>query len=144
MQVSDQQRSEAHAWLLRFHEANDALDAAAVGRFHAEGSVVRFGNADPIIGRSKIEEHFGNVFPLLEVMKHRVVRFDVLHDRIYQEASITYVIRGDEEKKEITISGLAVIGKRPNEEVMSFFDVYLDWSPVQERLQLVLAKLKTK
>lgn len=64
---------------------------------------------------------------------------DVLQDRIYQEADILYVVKGDPERKEIFIPGMAVFGRKPGDEKMSFFTVYLDPTALQERIKAVAA-----
>lgn len=64
---------------------------------------------------------------------------DVLPDRIYQEADIRYVAKGDPERKEISITGMAVFGRKPGDEKMSFFTVYLDPTALRERIMAVAA-----
>ena len=70
-------------------------------------------------------------------MKHTIGHVDVLPDRIYQEATIDYVLKGDEEKKVVSVQGMAIFGKRVDEDKMRFFTVYLDTSPLVERVRVV-------
>ena len=47
-----------------------------------------------------------------------VGHIDVLPDRIYQEANITYVVKNDPRKEAITVRGFAVYFKGVEEERM--------------------------
>ncbi len=68
---------------------------------------------------------------------------DVVDDTIYQAAEITYVVKGDQEKKEILVPGMAVFFRMPAGDleagkIMSL-DVFIDPSPLVERMKEVEA-----
>lgn len=44
-------------------------------------------------------------------MKHTIGHVDVVGDRVYQEADIEYVLKGDPEGRVIRVQGMAVFGK---------------------------------
>jgi len=76
-------------------------------------------------------------------MKHEILHFDVVENRIYQSASISYVIRNDPEDKIIRVLGMAVFHLVPMGEeeagMMQRFDVYLDPTPIGARIKEVAA-----
>jgi hypothetical protein len=78
---------------------------------------------------------FKQQFGLLDMMKHEIGHIDVLPDRIYQYASISYKVKGDTEV--IRIPGLAVFHKTPEERKMRRFDVFIDNSPVLAEMKSV-------
>ncbi|QKX62912.1 uncharacterized protein TRUGW13939_10080 [Talaromyces rugulosus] len=132
--------SQAIAWLTNFHKVMDAMDASiAIPALFTEDSTLRFGDNPPCTGHAELLNFFNSQFPLLESMKHIIKHVDVLPDRIYQEAEIHYVIKNDPEKKDIVVKGMAVFGKKPDEDRLSFFDVYLDSSQIKERVEAVLS-----
>ena len=64
----------------------------------------------------------------------RIGHVDITPDRIYQEATITYVVKNDPSKEEFATKGFAVFHKRVDEEVVRRFDVYGDFSAVYARM----------
>lgn len=70
-------------------------------------------------------------------MQHTITHLDVAPDRVYQEADIRYVVKGDPGRKEIMIKGIAIFGRKPEEEKMRFFTVYLDPTALLERVKAV-------
>ena len=59
---------------------------------------------------------------------------DVTPERIYQAATIRYVVKGDEKREEFVVKGFAVVHKRVDEDVASGIDVYGDFSAVFARM----------
>ena len=55
-------------------------------------------------------------------------------ERIYQEAKITYVVKGDPKEDEIIVKGFAVFHKGYDDERVRRFDVYGDFSNVYARM----------
>lgn len=139
MKAQDQ-HAEAIEWLQEFHKHMDALDSnLAIPKFYTDDCILTFASSPAITGKSNIIDFFDSQFPYLESMKHTIKHVDVLQDRIYQEADILYVVKGDPERKEIFIPGMAVFGRKPGDEKMSFFTVYLDPTALQERIKAVAA-----
>ena len=136
--VDHDTNAAAHAWLTDFHAIGDSLDPkASVAKFYTEDCVMQFPGLPQLKGHTEILNFFERQFLLLESMKHTITHFDVLPDRIYQEATISYVVKGDSEKKPVEVQGIAMFGKGVNEDKMSFFTVYLNPAPLQERIQWV-------
>ncbi|KGO47707.1 Nuclear transport factor 2 [Penicillium expansum] len=133
-------KTSAIEWLQQYHAAGDALNPdVSVPKFYTTDCVMRFPGQPPLQGHDAIKGFFKMQFSLLDSMTHTIGHVDVLPDRIYQEAKIDYVVKGDPEQKVIKIDGLAVFGRRVGEERMSFFTVYLDPRPLLERKQMVAA-----
>lgn len=59
---------------------------------------------------------------------------DVTPERIYQEATIRYVVKGDSKREEFVVKAFAVFHKRVDEDVVRRFDVYGDFSAVYARM----------
>lgn len=79
-----------------------------------------------------------------DLLCSRVVSFDVLPDKIYQVARISYKVKGDPAKETFIVPGLAVFHKKPEDTKIHRFDVYIDISPVFKRIQEVAASRDTK
>ena len=139
--VEQDMSAAARAWLTDFHAIGDSLDAkASVAKFYTEDCVMQFPGRPQLKGHTEILTFFEQQFLFLESMKHTITHFDVFPDRIYQEATISYVVKGDPEKKPVEILGIAIFGKGVNEDKMSFFTVYLNPAPLQERIQWVASQ----
>ena len=85
------------------------------------------------------------VLSVVSRFTHRFPRLlDVISNKIYLRATISYRAKGDPEHKDVTIPGFAVCFF-PNEltvdggfDKMSRFEVYLDSTPLQERIAVAL------
>jgi hypothetical protein len=139
---SEMKDAAAQQWLLDFHAAGDSLNPEPwVLTFFSPDCEMRFPGQPILRGHKEIIAFFKRQFANLDSMKHTIRHFDTLPDRIYQEATISYVVRADPEKEQIDIPGIAIFGKGVSEERMSFFTVYLDPSPLHEKIRSVSAVL---
>lgn len=137
---SPETKASTIEWLQQYHAAGDALDPdVSVPRFYTPDCVMRFPGQPPLKGHEAIKGFFKKQFSLLDRMTHTIGHVDVAPDRIYQEAKIEYVVKGDPEQMIIKIDGLAVFGRRVGEDQMSFFTVFLDPRLLLERKQAVAA-----
>ncbi|OOF94626.1 hypothetical protein ASPCADRAFT_208288 [Aspergillus carbonarius ITEM 5010] len=132
------QTAAAKLWLQNFHFLNDQLNPEmSVPQCFTHDCEFRFPGHPLLKGQEAIINFFKQQSTVLESMKHIIEHIDVLPDRIYQEASIEYVLKPDPEKNVVHINGIAIFGKRADEDKMRFFTVYLDPSPLVERLRVV-------
>ncbi|CAI7618074.1 unnamed protein product [Penicillium glandicola] len=93
-------------WLREYHAAGDALNPdVSVPKFYTPDCVMRFPGQPPLQGHDAIKGFFTKQFSLLDRMTHTIGHVDVVSDRIYQEAKIEYVVKGDPEQKVIKIDG---------------------------------------
>lgn len=130
--------ASAYSWVQKFHAAGDRLRPdESVSEFYSADCVMEFPGQPARIGQGDIRGFFEAQFAHLESMKHTIKTVDALPDKIYQEATISYVVKGDPEKKTIDIQGIAIFGKKADEDVMSYFRVYLDPAPLLERIKQV-------
>ncbi|KAJ5164566.1 Nuclear transport factor 2 [Penicillium coprophilum] len=131
-------KASAIEWLQRYHASGDALNPdVSVPEFYTPDCVMAFPGQPQLQGHDAIKTFFKQQFSIIDRMTHTIGRVDVVADRIYQEAKIEYVLKGDPEQKVIKIDGLAIFGKRAEEDQMSFFTVYLDPRELLERKQIV-------
>ncbi len=128
-----QLKENALAWLKQFHAAGDSLNAEYITEFYTEDAVLQFGNNPLLEGRQNIVNMFKKQFGLFDMMKHEIGHIDVLPDRIYQYAVISYKVKGDTEV--IKIPGLAVFHKTPEERKIRRFDVFIDTSPLMAKMK---------
>jgi hypothetical protein len=68
-------------------------------------------------------------------MKHTIISVDVLADKIYHEASIRYIVKGDDQ--EVLLQALTGFGKLEVEDKISYSHSYMDPGPLQERERIV-------
>lgn len=67
----------------------------------------------PVIKGDEVRQMFNNVLGQLDQMIHEIRYFDYVAPRIYQAATIRYLVKGDsQERDEITIPGFAVFAVR--------------------------------
>lgn len=102
-------RDALQSWLLAFHDSTEALDAAAtVDKFFVPEIEVQYANNPVVKGRDTALGFFDSAFKALDYMHHDIEYFDfVAPDRLYQAATIKYVVKGDDREKDmITIPGI--------------------------------------
>ena len=123
---------------MRWHEAGDALNATNwMTNFWREDAELKFAEYPLVKGRTALIEFFDGQFALLDLMKHTIKTVDIIGDKVYQEATITYMVKGDPEQKKIDLQGIAVYGRKPGDEKINFLTVYLDPTELNERMALV-------
>ena len=131
-----QSKHDALEWLKQFHTAGDSLNAEnSITQFYTEDAILQFGNNPLLQGRQNLIDMFKTQFERLDMMKHEIGHIDVLPDRIYQYAHISYRVKGDTEV--IKIPGFAVFHKTPQESKIRRFDVFIDTSPLVARMKAV-------
>ncbi|KAI9038830.1 nuclear transport factor 2 family protein [Aspergillus affinis] len=135
MSSTSEIQTQVLKWLQAYHASGDSMNPhTSVPEFYTEDCEMIFPGKEPIKGHAQIIAFFGQQFQTLASMKHTIGHVDVVEDRIYQEANIEYVLKGDPEEKVIKVQGLAVFGKGVRDERMKFFKVFLDPSPIFKRV----------
>ncbi|KAJ5263314.1 hypothetical protein N7478_010919 [Penicillium angulare] len=104
-------------WLEGFHQASASLDADKwLDEFMTDDIELQYSN-EPVIKGSAVREMFKSTFGLLDMMIHEIEYFDYVAPRIYQAATIRYLVKGDNPKTdEITIPGFAVFFVREDDD----------------------------
>lgn len=126
-------------WLLDWHSSTETLDAKlCVGKFFTSDIELRYANNPPAKGRDAALQFFDSAFKALEMMHHDIEYFDfIAPDRLYQAATIKYVVKGDNlEKDMITIMGLMSIWlvEEDGRLKVKRNDIFLDASQVFARM----------
>lgn len=102
-------RSALESWLLDYHKTTTSLDASATARKCLTHKVeVRYGNHEEVKCTGAVEGCFEVAFSASDVSIHETECFDsVALDRLYQAATIEYVVKRDDKKTQlISILGL--------------------------------------
>ncbi|KAI1417430.1 hypothetical protein F5Y13DRAFT_152809 [Hypoxylon sp. FL1857] len=131
-------RSEVRAWLERFHAANDSLDTSRLADIYAKGTKVQFGNMPIINGLDELQNFFAGTWAKLEMMHHEIEDFDMVDNRIYQPCHITWQVKNDPEKEEITVPAFAVVHLVTSGEEKGLVGraaYYMDGAPLMAALQ---------
>ncbi|KAG0648334.1 Phosphoserine aminotransferase [Hyphodiscus hymeniophilus] len=170
MALQTKSRDEVNAWLHAFHHAADSLTTTTLPKFYTEDATLNFANNEPLVGLSNIiyvstllysfihsdlkhiftrvhKQFFNVAFPQLESMKHDVIDFDVVKDKIYMSCTITYVVKNDPKQEKFRIPAFGVFHLVPvseqlgqkGEALLRRFDVYLDAQSVWGRMGEVTA-----
>ncbi|PLB48409.1 NTF2-like protein [Aspergillus steynii IBT 23096] len=135
MPTTTQIQTQTLKWLQAYHASGDSMDPhTSVPKFYAEDCEMLFPGQPPIKGHAQIIAFFERQFQILASMKHTIGHVDVAEDRVYQEADIEYVLKGDPEGQVIKVQGMAVFGKGVHDERMRFFKVFLDPEAILKRV----------
>ena len=134
-------QQDTEAWLRDFYAAGDALDSESWLRmFWTEDATLEFAGNPAVDGADSIQEFFASRFAALKSMKHTVLSVDIFPDKVWHEASITYVLKDDDQ--EVTLRACTVFGKALGETKISFSHSYLNPQPLMERKLLVEQRKK--
>ncbi|CAF0828826.1 unnamed protein product [Adineta ricciae] len=135
--LNPEQIEASQAWVYRFYRLFDSLEVDQwIEEFYNPDSVVHFGNFPPMEGAEVLRAHFKRQNAQLLSMRHDLKHIDVFPDRIYVQNEATFVVKNDPERKEIKFPAVCLFWKNINEKKSSTIDVYLDPSPLLERLHM--------
>jgi len=127
-------QKDPETWLRAFYAAGDALDPQPwLSAYWTEDASLDFGGQPPIKGAINIQQFFASRFEALKSMKHTIVSMDVFPNKLYHEALVTYVLKGDVE--DITLRACTVFGKAIDEDRISFSHSYMDAGPLMARMR---------
>lgn len=103
----------------------DRMDAKAFASYLAEDCVLRFANADEVVGRDAIEEGIAGFFTTIKGISHHVVgQWDVDDTTIVQfEATYT---RMDDRK--VTVPAVTIY--RSSGDLIDDYRIYVDLTPI--------------
>ncbi|OBT64037.1 hypothetical protein VE03_06716 [Pseudogymnoascus sp. 23342-1-I1] len=121
-----------------FHQASAALDTDRwLDEFMTDDVELQYANS-PVIKGVEVRQMFKNVLGELDAMTHEIRYFDYVAPRIYQAATIRYLVKGDNQTTdEITIPGFAVFSVRKDDagQVKCYrAETFLDPSAVFQRI----------
>jgi ketosteroid isomerase-like protein len=103
----------------------DRMDAKAFASHLAEDCLLRFGNADEVVGRRAIEEVIAGFFTTINGLSHRIVdQWEVDNTTIIQ-LEATYTRKDD---RKVTIPAVAVWQR--GSDLIDDYRIYVDQTPV--------------
>jgi ketosteroid isomerase-like protein len=103
----------------------DRMDAKAFASHLADDCLLRFGNADEVVGRHAIEESIAGFFTTIKGISHQIVdQWDVDDTRIIQ-LEATYTRKDD---RKVTLPAVAVW--RRGSDLIDDYRIYVDLAPV--------------
>jgi ketosteroid isomerase-like protein len=103
----------------------DRMDAKAFASYLAEDCVLRFANADEVVGRDAIEEAIAGFFGTIKGISHQVIEHWDVDDTTIVRSEATYTRKDD---REVTVP--AVTTWRRGGELIDEYRIYVDLSPV--------------
>jgi ketosteroid isomerase-like protein len=103
----------------------DRMDAKAFASHLAEDCLLRFGNAQELVGRQAIEESIAGFFTTINGISHQIVDQWDIDDTTIIQLEATYT-RKDERK--VTLPAVAVW--RRGSELIDDYRIYVDLGPV--------------
>jgi hypothetical protein len=104
----------------------DRMDADAWASHLAPGAVMRFGNADPVLGRAHCRDALAALFARIGGLRHQIVERWEHGAATIVESSVTYV-RTD--GREVTLPAVTIY-RTDDEDLIFDYRVYVDPSPV--------------
>ncbi|UJR32784.1 hypothetical protein I4U23_020246 [Adineta vaga] len=139
--LTPEQIEESQAWVYKFYRSFDSLEVDPwLEEFYKPDTVVNFGNFPPMNGIEVMRAHFKQQNSQLLSMKHRMKHIDVFADRIYAQNEATFIVKNDPEHKEIKLQAVCLFWKNINEKTATSIDVFLDPSPLLERIHMFLTQ----
>lgn len=132
-------REAIQSWLLDFHESTATLDAKyCTERFFTPDIELQYANNPVVSGREDATDFFDKAFRALDSMSHEIVYFDfVAPDKVYQAATIKYVVKGDDQAKDmIEIPAMMTVWLREDQGRLRIrkSEIYLDASRLFTRM----------
>jgi ketosteroid isomerase-like protein len=112
-------------WVRELYAAIDRKDNDAFVSKFATDIWVRFGNAEPVVGREANRAAFRRFFDAIRAIRHRIDHAHYLGDSIVLEFTVTYT-RLD--GREVTVPAASVF--ELDGELATRFQVYVDQTPL--------------
>jgi ketosteroid isomerase-like protein len=103
----------------------DRMDAKAFASYLAEDCVLRFANADEVVGRDAIEKAIAGFFGTIKGLSHRIVEQWDVDDTTIVQNEATYT-RADDRR--VTVPAVTVY--RRDGDLIGEYRIYVDLSPV--------------
>ena len=113
-----------------------------IAKYWTEDAELQFAGVPVAKGHAEIESFFAERFNDLKMTRHTITNIDVLPDEIYHAATVTYILKDDEEGEEVSVRASTVFGKVPGEGRIRYSHSYMDPSPLVERKMLVAQRKK--
>jgi ketosteroid isomerase-like protein len=103
----------------------DRMDAKAFASYLAEDCVLRFANADEVVGREAIEAAIAGFFTTIEGLSHRIIEQWEIDDTTIVQNEATYTRTDD---REVTVPAVTIY--RRSADLIDDYRIYVDLAPV--------------
>jgi hypothetical protein len=104
--------------------------------FYQPDAVFTQGSQPPLKGHEEISAYLVQAHKK-QSARHVIKHIDVVSDRIYVEIDGYFIRHNDPEKMEIMITGVAVFHKKIDENKTSSVSIYMDPTPLIERIKVL-------
>jgi ketosteroid isomerase-like protein len=104
----------------------DRMDAKAFASHLAEDCLLRFGNADEVVGRDAIEAAIAGFFTTINGLTHHIIDEWGVDDATIVQIDATYTRKDD---RQVTLPAVA-IWRRRGGELIDEYRIYVDLAPV--------------
>jgi hypothetical protein len=135
--ITTEQVEKASAWLQAFYTADETMNARhwITGFFYPDAAIT-FNDEPPAKGHEAMISKMQSFNNTLSSIKHIVERLDALSDRLYIQLQVEIVVKNDPEQKAITYGGMVVAHKKINEDRVSFYKIYTNKTPLEQRIKM--------
>ena len=103
----------------------DRMDAKAFASYLAEDCVLRFANADEVVGRDAIEGAIAGFFSMIKGISHHVVEQWDVDDTTIVQFEATYTRMDD---RQVTVPAVTIY--RRGGDLIDDYRIYVDLAPV--------------
>jgi hypothetical protein len=134
--ITHEQVEKTMAWIRDFYAAAET-DARRwiTGFFHPDAAIA-FTGQPPTVGQEAMISYFEQFNSIFSSIKHIVERVDVLSDRVYIQLDVEFIVKNDPEQKTIRITGIVATQKKIDEDKVSFYTIYSDKTPLDQRIKM--------
>jgi ketosteroid isomerase-like protein len=103
----------------------DRMDAKAFASYLAEDCVLRFANADEVVGRDAIEQAIAGFFSTIRGLSHHIVEQWDVDDTTIVQTEATYTRLDD---RRVTVPAITVY--RRGGDLIDEYRIFVDLAPV--------------
>ena len=103
----------------------DRMDAKAFASHLAEDCVLRFANADEVVGRDAIEKAIAGFFSTIKGLSHHIVGQWDVDDTTVVQLEVTYTRMDD---RRVTLPAITIY--RRGGDLIDEYRIYIDLAPI--------------
>ena len=123
-------RAEAVEWAQKlYNECVDRKDAAGFAAVFTDDAWMRFGSAEPVIGRQAIQNAIAQFFTMIAGLKHNMTGIWSQQDAVICEATVTYT-RLDRSTVQVPAVTIFRVKNSPTGPVANRVQMFVDVGPL--------------
>ncbi|MFA5012759.1 MAG: nuclear transport factor 2 family protein [Ignavibacteria bacterium] len=112
-------------WLEKIGDIIDAKDSAGFSNLLTEDGIFKFGNADEVKGRKKVEEYVAAFFNMIKGSQHKVVNFWEQGDSVVWQGEVLYT-RLDGKQVNVNFCNIFYM----KDDLIEKYLIYIDNTPL--------------